>query len=327
MFRLPEKIIKPTIITTLFNAIFFLKEPFVAILAATIIPDPRYLSLAFMAMPIAILLFSPILGAMSDRVGRKRIIFFGIVCEIFAVFIYMISSHWWEIVLAKALEGIAFIAVGLISLAKVEDKLSDGNRGFMASIFLSITQIGYVLSPLAGAWIVDTYPLRILFYVCFDLCLVLMLFAFLMYRAKGKASFSVQDLQFFAPMKRFLSDRVLRGMGIMGFVSHSAAPAMYLFLPLFIIDEMGFTTAAVGTVFFFFGLFRAFQFVGGYFADRIGRKEGVLAGMGAKMIALFMIGYAHSFVFLCASVLLFSFGFSLWNSGATSDNIARDKEK
>lgn len=103
------------------------------------------------------------IGIGADRLGRKRIIAFGIACQALACIAYALADSAWILILGKVLDAISLKSVGLIALAKVQDKIDDAHRGFLAGAYLSITHIGMALSPLIGGYLTEQYSLRLPF--------------------------------------------------------------------------------------------------------------------------------------------------------------------
>jgi MFS family permease len=307
-------LLKPTIISTIFFAIFFLKEPFISPLAQTLIHDPVMMGYVFSVLPLISIFFSPMIGIGADKLGRKRIISFGLACQLLACIAYYFSSQVWLLVAGKVLDALSLKAVGLIALAKIEDKIgTNAERGILAGIYLSITHIGMALSPLVGGYLTENFSLQLPFFVGIWLSFVLLLYALIFYQSNSHATYSIEVFSFIAPIRRYLSNRELLGLAIQGCAAHAVQPAISLFLPILIIQQLGLTYTSVGIAFFCHGLFNALQFIGGFLSDKIGSARTTYVGITLKLLAFLIVGFASSFNAVLLGVLIISLGSSIWN--------------
>ena len=275
------------------------------------------LSLIFSLFPLTIILFSPAIGRISDHIGRKRIILFGVVAEAAALSLYLFDSVIWAYVAARILEALAFVSVSLVSLASIQDCIHNPTRSKYSGMSFSIDQIGVMSGSLIGGYLADSFGITAPFYASMAIMIML---SIMLSTKKNNEKFSMcrHDFDIFQKWKDFLSVRKLRGMAILGFFTHAKGEAISVFFPLFIIQTLGGTFKEVGIGLFLFSSFLVFQFaVGSYVNGR--RKEGIIIG-GVILTALSTIMFAQATEIYTVYLFVFitSIGSAFWNVSAWS---------
>jgi len=272
------------------------------------------ISLIFSLLPISIIIFSPIVGSLSDSIGRKKVILLGIFLEIIAVLLYIYGSSWIMIGTAKILDAIGVTTVTLITLAKIEDSLDDRERGKYTGWSLSARYLGNLIGPVVGAVVASMFFIRAPFFI--SLGILFILFLYVLQKEKDRKRLIKKSLNPVKDIKDFLSFKKLRGMGILGIVMHATSPAMQVFLPLFIIEELGLNISYVGYAYFFMGIMHLLQFKFGKLSDRYGAWKVLLMGCIISASGMALLPFTHSFLLLAAALLFMGTGNSMWNVSA-----------
>jgi len=106
----------------------------------------------FMAQILTVALTKPILGGLSDRVGRRGIITGGLLVGAAAVGALSASSDVWSLGLSVAVFGLALSAVTSATSALVSDASKAANYGAALGVLSTIMDVGHSTGPvLAGA--------------------------------------------------------------------------------------------------------------------------------------------------------------------------------
>ena len=273
------------------------------------------ISILFSILPLSVIVFSPIVGKLSDVAGRRVVIVMGIALEILAVLLYVFGRSFVLIGIARVFDAIAVVTVILVSLAKVEDVIGSKKRGEYTGWAESLNYVGRLVAPVIGAVIADMFFIEAPFFISIVLLLALFFFLFKREKIPKMARKNYNPL---TEIKEFLSFRKLKGMGILGIVMHASTPAISLFLPLFIIYELGLGISFVGYAFFFMGFMHLFQFWFGRISDKYGSWKIVLLGCLISAISLGMMSLSNSFVFLALVLFIYGIGGGMWNTSAWS---------
>ncbi|MGC9310199.1 MAG: MFS transporter [Candidatus Aenigmatarchaeota archaeon] len=271
------------------------------------------LGLLFSVTPLVLIFSSAVLGRMADDLGKNTIIFSGIICEIFALLLYISGLGWGSVVAARVLDAVAAVTVGIALLAKIEDGLEDGLRGKYAGISLSVEYLGTIIAPVIGGVLADCFFIRAPFVTAIFLLAALLFFMPGKKLERRRPKREVFDWP--GEMRRFLSNRKLRGMAILGVVMHATNPALTLFLPLLIIGEFDMGYTYVGYAFFALGAAHLLQFVFGKWAD-IKAYPVVLTGTLISGLFMAIVWKADTYLLILAILFLKGIGNAMWNISA-----------
>ena len=273
------------------------------------------MSVLFSFLPLSMIIFSPLMGKLSDLTSRRHVILIGIGFEILAIILYVSGSSIWFIGLARVLDAIGYSTVILISLAKVEDVIDSERRGEYTGWMETLKFAGKMIAPVAGAVIADFYFIEAPFFV--SLVILAIMFGVL-FKKEKIPKISKRPLNPVEEIKEFLSHKKLKGMAILGIVMHGAQPGMVLFLPLFIVYEMGMELSYVGIAYFVLEVMHIFQFWFGKKSDEYGEWKFVLGGCLTMAFGLGLLYFSSSFLLLSVFLFIQGIGRSMWNVSAWS---------
>ncbi|MBL7057494.1 MFS transporter, partial [Candidatus Woesearchaeota archaeon] len=259
--------VRATGINLLFTFCIYLYYPILAPYIKSMGLDDFQTALVFSILPLVMIFSSPIMGRLADNVGRIRVIILGLILEIIAMILYIVSVNISLIIIARVLDAVAIAGVILVAIAKIEDSLSEKERGKYAGWSLSLAQIGAIIGPIVGGLMADKLFVRAPFMLT---AVILLVMAFMLASKTSKLKKKVERKNFnwLAEIKHFLSIKELRGMAILGVVMHASIPATQVFLPLFIIERLGLSYTYVGIAIFFFGVMHLFQFYFGSLSNK-----------------------------------------------------------
>lgn len=99
------------------------------------------------------LLFSPIWGAMSDRLGRKRVLLIGVLGYGLSMLWMGLAHTLGMLIAARALSGMLTAATMPTAMAYVSDATSDKDRGGGIGALSSAAGLGVILGPGLGGWL------------------------------------------------------------------------------------------------------------------------------------------------------------------------------
>ena len=265
------------------------------------------LGLIFSGMALMLVISSPIIGRLSDSIGRNRIIKFGIIAELFAILAYNFGTGWVILTLGRILEGFAFGTVGIGIISKIGDSTEEKTRGKQAGMSLSLATIGRIIGPLIGGFIAD------LLFAKSPLLLSSFLLGILMIMLPKENKIpQVVKKSSTSPIKNFLNIKQLKGMGIIGFAMNSMSPILVIFLPLLIIERLGLSYRYVGIAYFVLYITHSLQFLfGEWYNEKL--HIGVFFGSMIAGISTFLIFFVSNYYLLLLLLFLKGIGNSIWN--------------
>jgi DHA1 family multidrug resistance protein-like MFS transporter len=98
------------------------------------------------------LLFGPIWGSVSDRVGRKPILLLGLLGYSLSSLLFGLSTELWMLFASRALSGVLSSATSSTALAYISDSTSERDRGGGMGVLGAAIGLGLILGPAAGGW-------------------------------------------------------------------------------------------------------------------------------------------------------------------------------
>jgi DHA1 family multidrug resistance protein-like MFS transporter len=96
------------------------------------------------------LIFGPIWGSLSDRVGRKPVLMIGVLGYGITMVLFGLATELWMLFVARALSGILSSATSPTTMAYVSDSTSEKERGRGMGILGAAMGVGTVLGPGLG---------------------------------------------------------------------------------------------------------------------------------------------------------------------------------
>ena len=100
------------------------------------------------------LFFAPLWGALSDKVGRRPLLFAGLGGNAIFTVLFGLSSSLFTLYYARILSGIFSAAILPVAAAYVTDASSESERGKSMAWLGAATSLGVVVGPALGAWLI-----------------------------------------------------------------------------------------------------------------------------------------------------------------------------
>jgi len=273
------------------------------------------ISFVFSVIPLVIIIISPLIGRISDKIGRVRIVLISLLFYILALLLYLLRVNQL-LLIANVFIAVTVIGIDFLLIARVQDSINR-LRGTYGGFALSLKHIGIILGPALGGYLADRFSIKLVFILVIILTALIGLFLSSIKERSQKRVY-LDDFRLIKNIRNLIRIRELRNLAFLGFFVQLNNPAMGIFLPLLIIDDMGLSYLKVGIALSFIGIFFAFQFVFGAISDRIGNKKSIIIGNIIACVALFLISLTSSYILLLLCLLIFSFGGAFWNPAAYS---------
>jgi len=99
------------------------------------------------------LIFGPVWGSLSDRVGRKPILMLGMMGYGLSSLLFGLATQLWMLYAARALSGVLSAATASTAMAYIGDSTSDEDRGGGMGILGAAGGLGLILGPGFGGWL------------------------------------------------------------------------------------------------------------------------------------------------------------------------------
>lgn len=127
--------------------------PILPIYAASLGISQTALGFLFGSYALALLITTPIFGMISDKIGRRGPMLWGILGLAAATLLFAFANTFWFLLLARILQGCAAAITWTAGLALLADFYPSEERGQAMGIALSGQAIGILVGPSMGGWL------------------------------------------------------------------------------------------------------------------------------------------------------------------------------
>lgn len=292
-------------------------EPFLA--------TPLDIGFLFASYSLMQFFFSPLLGRLSDRYGRRPILFFSLIGSAVGYLTLGLANTLFLVFLGRIIGG---VSGGNISTAQayIADVTSKENRAKGMGLFGAAFGLGFILGP-AIAGILSKYGVNVPFYVAAALSLAnaIALYFILPESLKPGARQNLPErknrlLELFDS----LSDKAFRELNIVYFLLITAFSIMTYAFVLYTSFRFEYNAEQNGYLFAFVGVISILVqgMLFGRLVKHFGETPLIVAGCLVLVVSLFalpFVGPTYGGIgALLASLAVMSFGNSLASPGLTS---------
>jgi len=261
------------------------------------------------------LLFSPIWGDLSDRIGRRPVLMIGILGNAISMLFFGLSTELWMMFASRALAGILSSATIPTAMAYIGDSTSEEDRGGGMGILGAAMGLGMVFGPGLGGWLAGI-NLSLPFFVAAGLSLLILVFVYFMLpeslpaKERSRATGRLQGPDFrqmwkalWGPIGFLLALSLLISFGMTNFEA---------VFGLYALNRFGYDTKQVGIILTAIGLVSALVqgLLTGPLTRRFGEDRVIQASLLGSGTGFLLMLAAESF----AGVLLTTSTFMLGNT-------------
>lgn len=270
---------------------------------------------------LAVFLFAPVFGKISDFYSKKSIMIYGLFTQaLFFMIYYFFIENVALIYIARIFEMIGFIAITVVGISTLEDIIKK-RRGFWTGIFMSLGTAGALLGPLIAGYISEYFQERLLFIlgaIASTIALIFLMFIPIRTTQKNPSQIKFKEVNPLAEIQHFIEQKKMRGMAILGLLMNAKNQIFIIFFPIYVIQTLELSESYLGILLTIPIIMHLFQSPLGKITDTITTQFGILTGVFVSSFALFFLPYIHSHYMLILMLLIIGLGSSLWNVSAWS---------
>jgi len=246
----------------------------------------------FASYAIAGLLGAVPLGWLSDRVGRKPFVLFGMFAMSAAFVFYALAEGYAMLVLARFLDGLTAAATWSAGLALLGDAYTGEVMGEKMGYAMGGAALGAIAGPLAGGLLYGLAGYKAPFLAVAALCALVGLAATRLQEDRGQAEVGGGMARTVLPMLR---NRRLMLACTVTMVTTMGFGVIEPTLPVHLDSRFGLSPPAIGLLFgAFTAAYAAANPLAGRLSDRWGRKSPILAGLAASAVLAPALSIASS---------------------------------
>jgi|TARA_B100000959_G_scaffold28220_1_gene27190 MFS family permease len=280
---------------------FGIISPLLPVYATNIGATGLWLGIIFAGFSVSRTFSMSIIGRLSDKQSKKRIIVFGLLLYTVISVLYIFASDVYFLTLVRMFHGLASVMVVPIAMAIVGEISVEGEEGIQMSTISTSRVLGRGFGPLIGGAIYAAFGMSSVFLVMSGLSVVAFVMVLLF----------IPDTKDLGVQKNTLSYRqVLKSVRIRGLFLYRFARAInlgvfFVFLPLFA-TVIGLSVFEIGVLISSILVLTALlQRPFGYLADRFDRLNLIIFGFIFSAIPLFILPHTSNFVeliFICSFI-------------------------
>lgn len=247
------------------------------------------LGLMYSGFALSRMVFTPIIGKLSDRRGRKIFIGLGLLTYTLISLSYAWASNMYALTSVRFLHGIASAMVVPIAYAYIGDLIPKGKEGVYMNLFSMSMFLGIGSGPFLGGFLADTFYINAGFYAMAGFtALALVLLLLLVPTVESPLERSKKPPS--APLRTIIRDNKIKAISLALASRAFYRQGISAFLPLLAVSTMGMSIAGIGSVLSIFILTGGFaQGLLGPLADRLNKKRLIIIGSIIAPIFVFFI--------------------------------------
>jgi DHA1 family tetracycline resistance protein-like MFS transporter len=323
----------------LFATVFFdllgfgIVIPFLPMYAARLGISAGAIGLLLSAYSIAQFIFAPLLGRLSDRIGRRPIIMLGLFGSSLSYLIYGFTDSFAGLLISRAVHG-ACAATISTAQAYIADTTEESKRAQAMGMIGAAFGLGFVLGPAVGG-LLGTVSLRTPVLFAAALTFANLVFAAVWLpesrapqeavrgagAGPGAREVSREGLRSsFDLPRRLRRHRAIAPLFVVAFLMTFAIAALEATFALTVPAVYGYAAAGVGGLLAFAGLVQAIAqgYLVGKLAPRLGEAALVVGGAAALAAGLAPLGSWSSHAALYAMLILIASGYGIGTTALTT---------
>ena len=243
----------------------------------------------------------PFSGKLADTIGRKKVIYLGIICSFFIMLIYPFSYSVLFFLILRFLHGFSagFAPTGATAL--LTDLIPEKSRGHAMGIWGTFISLGIGVGQTLGSWIYLSFGFTILFLIGALFSLIAFILVFWIKETlvnPQKFNFKLLRISW----KDVFEPNVLPAAFVM-LLSAMCSGMIFVLTP-----DLS-TYLGISNKGFFFGIYVIatilIRLLTSSLSDRIGREKTLLIGCFILVISMLLVGTSNSIVSYIFAAIIF----------------------
>ncbi|HEX8727106.1 MAG TPA: MFS transporter, partial [Ktedonobacterales bacterium] len=275
--------------------------------------NPFEVGLILSVYALAQFLFTPVLGALSDRFGRRPVILISLLIEAAGFALTALAGTLPFLLVARFIGGLGASNIGSAQ-AVVADVTAPKDRARGMGMVGAAIGVGFVIGPALGGVLASFGP-TVPFWAALVVALLnALLVLFLLPETRGKRPVAVQGAKqqfaLFAGWQRAIRTPAIARLILVNLLFTLAFTAMEAVYPLFSQDVFGWGATQNGYIFTYVGVIIVIMQGGmvGQLVKRFGERGLQIAGLGLLAVGLALLPFSGTLALMLVALALLSIG-------------------
>jgi MFS family permease len=293
------------------------KTPVLPLFAHALNASPAEIGWIVMASTLPGVLISYPAGALSDYLGKRRLLLASLIVFASAPFLYLLIETPWQLMAVRFYHGFATAIFGTVASAAIAERYTT-DRAAKLSTYSSITIVGRSIAPFLGGFLISLASFNAVYIACAISGVLALGAGTLLSDDEPKPTAKRERPPFWTSLVTVLRDRAIMLVSGVEAAQYLVFGAIEAFIALY--------ASSLGIPAWQIGVILGVQLVSIVFAkplmgrvsDRLGRKQVIIPGLliGAASVAL--LPFAPNFIGLSVLSLLFGIGFATVTSSTAA---------
>ncbi|HZY67223.1 MAG TPA: Tet(A)/Tet(B)/Tet(C) family tetracycline efflux MFS transporter [Devosia sp.] len=271
-----------------------------------------YVGIMFALYAAIQFIFSPVLGVMSDRFGRRPVLLVSLAGAAIDYLFMAFAPELWMLVIGRAIAGLT-AANFAVATAYITDITPEDQRAQRFGLFHAMFGIGFVIGPVLGGLLGDIWVRApfIAAAVLNALNFALALFVLPESRpGRRDAKFDLRALNPLVPLAWAFTVKTLVPLLLVFFILNFVGNMYGTVWALYGYDAFQWNSLTVGLSLAGYGIFHALvqALLPGPVSRRLGEKNALLLGLALESIGLILTGLATQWWVVFAMLPFFALG-------------------
>lgn len=256
--------------------------------------------------------FSPVLGGLSDRYGRRPVLLISLLgLGLDYIFLAFAPSLFWLFVgrIIAGICGASFTTASayIADMSTVENKAK--NFGMIGAAF----GLGFIIGPLLGS-LFGSFGTRVPFIAAAGFSLLNVIFGYFVLPEsldnKNRRAFSWKRANPLGSLKQLAKHKAVISLIVVLFILNIAGQAMPSIWTFFCIERFGWNEKMIGFSLAFVGISVAIVQGGliGFTTKKLGVKKSIFIGLGFYMLGFFLFAIANQSWMMFAFMIPYALG-------------------
>lgn len=253
------------------------------------------------------MLFQVPFGALSDKIGRKKTLLFGLIVFIVGSLICSFANDIYTMLLGRALQGCG--AIGAVATAMISDFINEENRSKAMAIMGSFIGLSFAASMIISPLMSVRFGLSSLF----DLSIALTALCILLLYTFVPRESAITHQNTKTPFLKLLKEKNLALMNLTNCMQKMLMSIAFLSIPIILVKQLGFANDKLWIV---YTLSMILGFIAMACAGAFGEKKGfakhiLLLGVVFFILSYLLFALVHTLSLFIIAVVVFFIGFNL----------------